>query len=92
MRLEHDSGLRDEPYSFTHDREDSVDAMGWNAYTAPQFKPVDEFYYVSRDGIALDDSGNEVRDENGQIIIVPKDERHFYDLAYRHDETPEEHE
>ena len=47
------------------------------------------FYYISRDGIALDDFGNEVRDEHGQIIIVPKDERHFYDLAYRHDhKTP----
>jgi len=34
--------------------------------------------------------GHEVRDEQGQIIIVPEDERHFYDLAYRPHEEPEE--
>ncbi len=49
-----------------------------------------EFYYISRDGIALDSYGHEVRDEQGQIIIVPEDERHFYDLAYRPHEEPEE--
>jgi hypothetical protein len=49
-----------------------------------------KFYYVSRDGIALDSYGHEVRDEQGQIIIVPEDERHFYDLAYRPHEEPEE--
>ncbi len=48
-----------------------------------------EFNYISRDGLALDDFGNEVRDENGQVIIVPLEERHFYDLAYRENETPE---
>jgi hypothetical protein len=47
-----------------------------------------EFYYIDRNGIALDDSGNEFRDENGQIVIVPPEERHFYDLAYRFDEQP----
>ena len=51
-----------------------------------------EFYYVSRDGIALDDFGHEVRDENGQIIVVPETERAFYDLAYRPHETPEDDE
>jgi hypothetical protein len=49
-----------------------------------------EFRYVSRDGIALDDFGHEVRDEQGQVIIVPKEERHFYDIAYRPDEVPED--
>lgn len=47
-----------------------------------------EFRYIDRNGIALDDYGNEFRDENGQIIIVPPDERGFYDLAYRFDEEP----
>ena len=49
-----------------------------------------EFRYIDRNGIALDDYGNEFRDENGQIIIVPHDERGFYDLAYRPDEQPED--
>ena len=49
-----------------------------------------EFHYIDRQGIALDDSGNEFRDENGQIVIVPPDERGFYDLAYRPDEEPRE--
>ena len=47
-----------------------------------------DFYYIDRNGIALDDNGNEFRDENGQIVIVPTEERHFYDLAYRFDEQP----
>ena len=48
-----------------------------------------DFNYISRDGVALDDFGHEVRDENGRVIIVPCEERHFYDLAYRTHETPE---
>jgi len=51
-----------------------------------------EFYYIDRNGIALDDNGHEFRDESGQIIIVPPSERGFYDLAYRPDETPTEDE
>ena len=51
-----------------------------------------EFKYIDRNGIALDDYGNEFRDESGQIVIVPPDERGFYDLAYRYDEQPAEHE
>jgi hypothetical protein len=47
-----------------------------------------DFYYIDRKGIALDENGNEFRDESGQIIIVPPDERGFYDLAYRFDEEP----
>ena len=49
-----------------------------------------EFRYIDRQGIALDDYGNEFRDENGQIIIVSPDLRGFYDLAYRPDEQPED--
>jgi hypothetical protein len=45
-----------------------------------------EFNYIDRNGIALDDYGNEFRDENGQIIIVPVEERAFYDIAYRPNE------
>jgi len=47
-----------------------------------------EFHYIDRNGIALDDYGHEFRDENGQIVIVPPEERGFYDLAYRPDEQP----
>jgi hypothetical protein len=42
LREEHDLGLRDWAYHFNHDREESVDAMEWNAYTAPKFEPVEE--------------------------------------------------
>jgi hypothetical protein len=49
-----------------------------------------KFYYIDRNGIALDDSGNEFRDENGQIVIVPPEERAFYDIGYRPDEEPED--
>ena len=44
-----------------------------------------EFNYITSTGIALDDSGHEMRDESGQIIIVPEDERANYDIAYRSD-------
>lgn len=37
-----------------------------------------EFNYINENGLALDDYGNEFRDENGQIIIVPESERHLY--------------
>jgi hypothetical protein len=49
-----------------------------------------EFRYIDRQGIALDDYGHEFRDENGQIVIVPLEERGFYDLAYRPNEQPED--
>jgi hypothetical protein len=52
-------------------------------------KTMTNFYYISNDGIALDDYGHEVRDEQGQIIIVPPEERHFYDIAFRPEENPE---
>jgi hypothetical protein len=48
------------------------------------------FYYITRTGIALDDFGNEIRDENGQIIIVPKNQRAFYDIGYKADEIPDD--
>lgn len=41
-----------------------------------------EFNYISNTGIALDDFGNEVRDENGAVIIVPENEREYYDIAF----------
>ena len=37
-----------------------------------------EFNYITSTGIALDDFGNEVRDESGAIIIVPEDDRENY--------------
>lgn len=49
-----------------------------------------DFYYIDRQGIALDDYGHEFRDENGQIVIVPTDEWGFYDIAYRPNEQPED--
>ena len=41
-----------------------------------------EFNYITHSGIALDDHGNEVRDENGAIIVVPEDDRANYGLMY----------
>jgi hypothetical protein len=49
-----------------------------------------DFYYISRDGIALDDLGHEIKNAQGQPLIVPPEERAFYDLAYRENEQPEE--
>ena len=49
-----------------------------------------EFRYIDINGIALDDYGHEFRDEHGQLVIVPLDERGFYDIAYRPDEEIEE--
>ena len=45
-----------------------------------------EFHYIDSEGIALDEHGNEFRDENGQIIIVPMEDRQFYKIAYRFDD------
>ena len=41
-----------------------------------------EFNYITQSGIALDDHGNEVRDEDGVIIVVPEDERANYVINY----------
>ena len=46
-----------------------------------------EFNYITSTGIALDDFGNEVRDESGAVVIVPEDERANYKV---HDALPEE--
>lgn len=40
-----------------------------------------EFNYITSTGIALDDFGNEVRDENGVIVIVPENERTNYTIV-----------
>jgi hypothetical protein len=49
-----------------------------------------EFSYIDRNGIALDEYGNEFRGEDGAIVIVPPEDRGFYDLGYRFDEEPRE--
>ena len=49
-----------------------------------------EFRYIDHSGVALDDYGHEVRDENGAIIVVPPEDRGFYDIAYRPHEQVEE--
>lgn len=48
-----------------------------------------QFRYIDKSGVALDDYGHEFRDESGAIIIVPPEERGFYDIAFRPDEEPE---
>ena len=37
----------------------------------------DRFNYINENGIALDDFGNEIR-QDGQIVIVPESDRHLY--------------
>lgn len=49
-----------------------------------------EFYYIDDNGVALDDNGHEFRGEDGAIVIVPPEDRGFYDLGYRFDEEPRE--
>lgn len=39
--------------------------------------------YIDENGIALDDEGNEVRDEEGAIILVPEDYRKYYKVLQR---------
>lgn len=34
--------------------------------------------YINENGIALDDDGNEFRDESGQIVIIPINERRYF--------------
>lgn len=41
-----------------------------------------EFNYITRNGVALDDFGNEVRDEHGEIIVVPENDRAGYYIGY----------
>lgn len=39
--------------------------------------------YIDEHGIALDDYLNEVRDENGEIIVVPMAQRSFFKVFNR---------
>jgi hypothetical protein len=39
--------------------------------------------YIDDNGIALDDYGNEFRDENGQIVIIPLNERRYFKTIER---------
>jgi hypothetical protein len=43
--------------------------------------------YIDEDGIALDDYGNEVRDEEGLAIIVPYSERKHFKVLEREEKT-----
>lgn len=38
----------------------------------------DQFQYISDSGIALDDDLNELRDSEGQIFVVPENDRHLF--------------
>jgi hypothetical protein len=50
-----------------------------------------EFRYIDHSGVALDNYGHEVRDESGAIIVVPPEDRGFYDIAYRpHEQVKED--
>lgn len=48
-----------------------------------RYSHYDHFTYIDQYGIALDDYGNEYRDNNGQIFIVPKYKRKFYTVIER---------
>ena len=39
--------------------------------------------YIDQNGIALDDDGNEVRDEEGAVILVSESERSNYTVIER---------
>jgi hypothetical protein len=39
--------------------------------------------YIDDNGIALDDYGNEFRDESGQIVIIPLNERRYFKTIER---------
>ena len=39
--------------------------------------------YIDDNGIALDDYGHEFRDEQGQIIIIPLNERRYFKTIER---------
>jgi hypothetical protein len=44
-----------------------------------------EFRYIDNNGVALDDYGHEFRGEDGAIVIVPPEDRGFYDIAHNAD-------
>jgi hypothetical protein len=39
--------------------------------------------YIDDNGVALDDHGHEFRDENGQIVIIPLNERRYFKTIER---------
>jgi len=39
--------------------------------------------YIDDNGVALDDNGNEFRGENGQIVIIPLNERKYFKTIAR---------
>ena len=39
--------------------------------------------YIDDNGVALDDYGHEFRDENGQIVIIPLNERRYFKTIER---------
>ena len=39
--------------------------------------------YIDESGIALDDEGNEVRNEEGAVILVPEEYRKYYKVLER---------
>ena len=43
--------------------------------------------YIDEFGVALDDYGNEVRQEDGSIIVVPQANRKFFTVLNRTGET-----
>jgi len=43
-----------------------------------EYHPYEHFDYIDQDGVALDDSLNEFRDEKGQMVIVPEADWHMF--------------
>jgi hypothetical protein len=39
--------------------------------------------YIDDNGVALDDHGHEFRDENGQIVVIPLNERRYFKTIER---------
>jgi hypothetical protein len=40
----------------------------------------EQISYINSYGLALDDYGNEFRDENGMIVIIPEDKWHLFEV------------
>ena len=43
----------------------------------------EHIFYIDQNGIGLDEYGNEYRDEQGLIFLVPKYKRKFYTVIER---------
>lgn len=41
------------------------------------------FEYINQDGVALDEFWNEYRDDEGNIVIVPVEDRHLFKVVER---------